>query len=241
MHCFCLNELVTKGTTSYKFSDGGQYCYEWFGYYTLTESLIWIVPILISVINMVSSQILRRSSHFLKAHSVSEQFYSASINVALMSFMNYGVMVLLVNFKIQAELPLPILQGYYPEFSVEWYRLVGAAMCVQMLMMIVNGHCVNLLYWLLYFSFRCWDRGCTCNSKKTKQLTQEEYEAKNMSPLQCIEYGYANQLVVVLLVMMYGPGMPIMYFIAFIYFIFTYISEKALVFYHYRKPAYFNE
>jgi len=48
----------------------------------------------------------------------------------LISFMNVAIIVLLVNLNVRKTLPIPILQGEYKEFSVEWYRLVGTNMCV---------------------------------------------------------------------------------------------------------------
>lgn len=47
-------------------------------------------------------------------------------------------------------------------------------------------------------------------------------------------------LVIVFMVMMYGPGMPIMYPIAFAKFLVTYWVEKFLLIYHHSKPLYFD-
>lgn len=56
-----------------------------------------------------------------------------------------------------------------------------------------------------------------------------------------MEYRYANILVVTLLVMTYGSGLPILYPIAALYFFTTYWVDKALIFYNYRKPLFFDE
>jgi hypothetical protein len=48
----------------------------------------------------------------------------------VVSFINAGIIVLLVNLSVGVKLPLPILQGKYGEFSVEWYRLVGSSLVV---------------------------------------------------------------------------------------------------------------
>lgn len=55
------------------------------------------------------------------------------------------------------------------------------------------------------------------------------------------ESKYANMLVVILMAMTYGPGIPIMYVIACFYFFIIYWKDKFMVFYNCRKPLYFDE
>jgi len=154
--------------------------------------------------------------------------------MAIISFLNIGVIVLLVNLKISKTIPLPILQGKYEEFSVEWYRLVGSSLCVQLIIMLLSNNFTNLFYWFLAFMRRCCDRSCRCSRKHTKKLSQGAYESVNFGGSMDIEYRYANMLVVIFLVMMYGPGIPIMYLIAAVYFFVTYWTEKLMIFYNYR-------
>jgi len=56
-----------------------------------------------------------------------------------------------------------------------------------------------------------------------------------------MEDKYATMLAIVFLVMMYSPGIPIMYAIAFVYFFITYWVDKFLFIHHYSKPLYFGE
>lgn len=46
-----------------------------------------------------------------------------------------------------------------------------------------------------------------------------------------MDYKYSNILVVVLLVMTYSAGIPVLYVIATIYFFVTYWVDKLLIFY----------
>ena len=88
---------------------------------------------------------------------------------------------------------------------------------------------------------RCRDRSCTCDYKKTKQVTQEDYDAINTGSELLMDYKFANILVVTLIVMTYGSGIPIMYPIAALYFFATYWTDKFLIYYHHRKPLFFDE
>jgi len=128
---------------------------------------------LIEVVNWVSKIALQKMSLFEKRHTVSDQNYSATINIAAISFLNVGVIVLLVNLKIQADISIiPIMQGNYSEFSVEWYRLVGASLCVQLGIMVVSDAITSCVWALKNFCGRCYDRKCSCDTKKTRKLTQ---------------------------------------------------------------------
>lgn len=88
---------------------------------------------------------------------------------------------------------------------------------------------------------RCLDRGCRLDSHHTKKLAQEDYEFINTGPDPNMDYRYANMLVVVYVVMMYGSGIPILYLVAAVFFFATYWVDKILILYHYRKPEMLDE
>lgn len=88
---------------------------------------------------------------------------------------------------------------------------------------------------------RCCDRKCRLDSRHTKQLAQEDYEALNTGPGPDMDYRYANMLVVTYVVMMYGSGIPILYLVAAVFFFATYWVDKILIFYHHRRPESHDE
>lgn len=87
---------------------------------------------------------------------------------------------------------------------------------------------------------RCWDRGCTCDEKKTKQLVQEDYEDKNTGAEFMFEFRYSNILTVLAVAFLYSGGLPILYPVAAIFFFITYWMDKCLLFHCYRKPVQFD-
>ena len=56
-----------------------------------------------------------------------------------------------------------------------------------------------------------------------------------------MEYKYSTILTVLFVTMMYSTGMPILYFIACLFFFTNYWTEKILFFYFYRKPENLDE
>ena len=64
-----------------------------------------------------------------------------------MQFINLAVVILLVNFKlelIEDEQMLfgfvPILNGDYDEFTVNWYYKIGATLCITLMINIFSPH-----------------------------------------------------------------------------------------------------
>lgn len=156
--------------------------------------------------------------------------------------MNMGIMVLLINMQLQHDLPVPVFKGRFDEFSVDWYRLVGSNMCIQLTLLVITNNVSNFVFALLGSFKRCLDRGCRCwGAWRTKKLTQEDYEKINTGDPVQWDYKFANLLTILFLTMLYGSGIPIMYIIAFVYFFVTYWVDKWLIFYNHRKPNEFGE
>lgn len=59
---------------------------------------------------------------------------------------NTAGVILLVNFHIDTDLKIPILDGNYNDFSIEWYKLVGSTICVQMIFMVFSPFICNLTF-----------------------------------------------------------------------------------------------
>ena len=114
--------------------------------YLLSNALILVVPLVISIKNYMSKVVLVLLSSFEKHQSQPEHIYKSAINMMICSILNTAGVILLVNFNIEKELPIPILQGSYKEFSVEWYSLVGSTICFQMVLMIFTPHLADFSF-----------------------------------------------------------------------------------------------
>lgn len=55
-----------------------------------------------------------------------------------------------------------------------------------------------------------------------------------------MEFRYSNILTVVLITMMFSPGLPLLYPIAFLFFLVTYFVDKYMLLRMYRKPVLFD-
>lgn len=66
--------------------------------------------------------------------------------MTIISFVNIGIVILVVNMNAGKHLKIPLLQGSYNTFTVDWYRVVGTNLCIQMALMIVTQHGANLMF-----------------------------------------------------------------------------------------------
>ena len=90
-----------------------------------------------------------------------------------------GLIILLVNARIsEIRLPafIPLFQGDYSDFTVEWYRVVGSTISFTMLINIVTPHVGAFIGIIISGIRRCWDRKCTCDMRRTRRRVQEDYE-----------------------------------------------------------------
>ena len=109
MTCFCKQEFYQNYRTSHVFEDGQKHCNDWFLLYSASQSLIYTVPLLISIVNMLSMNFMSWQASFKKPHSLSKEQIDSAFGQAWISFTNIGLLILLVNLKINYDLPVPIL------------------------------------------------------------------------------------------------------------------------------------
>ena len=72
-------------------------------------------------------------------------------------------------------------------------------------------HIVEFLKYILTSICRCCDRCCSCDKKQTRQIIQEDYEKVYTGPEFNLQIRYATIINLILLVFIYSPGMPVMY------------------------------
>ena len=136
--------------------------------------MIILVPFIIIVINFISKRILMRMTRFEKRQSKPQEVYASAFNMFVLSFLNSGIIILLINFRVDdmKDKGMPFLKGEYKKFSSEWYRLVGSTISLTVLFMILIPNIANMLMQLLNCMKRCCDRRCTMDMTRTRKLMQ---------------------------------------------------------------------
>ena len=153
MFCFCRSrfwDLIAEKKSPYEemrfeFDDGEQHCWNWFKDYSLSKSLLYLVPFSIIFVNWVSKTILRLMTKLYGYQSKPEEVLSSSVNMFLMSFINSGVVIQLVYFQwLPGSEKIPLMLAEYDSFSQEWYQEVGTTVVVTLMLMVLTPHFSNI-------------------------------------------------------------------------------------------------
>ena len=163
----------------------------------------------------------------------------------IIQFINTAVILLIINMRLNDGLIHSLLKllgmesfffdGDYVDFDTQWYNIVGITIFTTSL---INGLLPISALYLMVFGFlkRCWDRSCTCNSKKTKKLLQSEYEAVYIGSNIEYENRFSVLIAMIWVIMMFSTAMPILYLAGFILCFSIYWTDKALFVYYFRIP-----
>mmetsp|Transcript_16493 Transcript_16493/g.11841 ORF Transcript_16493/g.11841 Transcript_16493/m.11841 type:complete len:380 (+) Transcript_16493:1490-2629(+) len=239
MYCYCLEQfnLIGIAVDDIVFEDGQKYCLDWLSIYTLVNSFTYIISLGISTINVILKIILRWISKLERAHTKTQETYSAMLKLFLVQYINTGVVILLVNLNLGIYINwFPIFSGRYREFSVDWYRVVGSTLTLTMLINIFTPY-LSYYGWVSLNMFkRCCDRKCTCDRRKTKKVIQKDYENLYIGPEFMMEFRLSQVLTNTFVTLTYSAGIPVLYMVQFISLFITYWLDKLLFFSYYRKP-----
>ncbi len=82
---------------------------------------------------------------------------------------------------------------------------------------------------------RCFDR-CSSSNKISSRLTKNEYFKLYVGPEFSIGSRYAQILYTMFVVIIFSSGIPFLYVCCFLFFVFTYWTDKFLLLRFYRTP-----
>ena len=89
--------------------------------------------------------------------------------------------------------------------------------------------------------FRLLDRECSCKKEKTKAKTIQQYVNLYSGPEYALHFKYAAMLNVIFVTFMYGIAIPLLFPLAFLFFLISIIVERVALAYSYRKPPMFDD
>jgi hypothetical protein len=83
-----------------------------------------------------------------------------------MQFINIAVVIILVNFNIfdgsgeesKFIQEIPVLNGDFKDFTVEWYFRIGATLCITLAINIFSPHFTKIMISVYRQCLRCKDR-----------------------------------------------------------------------------------
>ena len=243
MFCYCQQQYNDMGYSvkDIVFTNGETYWSTWYTDYVSAILLVYVLAFTMQIINVVVKTILRLASKLEKRENKHEEVISNIFKMSLTQLINSAILLLIVNMKLEF-MPtwFPVFAGDYNDFSASWYTYVGSTIMIMMLFSIITPHIANFFLHFVRFTIRWFDRGWTRDVKRTKKIFQIDYETLYLGPEYLIEFRYSNMIVMVYLALLFGGGMPILYFFAAWIFCVTYWIDKITLLRIYRKPPRFG-
>ena len=129
----------------------------------------------------------------------------------------------------------------YATLGTGWYMYTGGMIAKNLVIEMFAPHITPLLFIIFYKGRLLYDRGCTCNKKRSKQLDQEQYEHYNMGPDFILDMRLAQIIALTWTTLMYSSGIPLLYLEAALCFGIMYWVDKFLIFRFYRTPKNFGQ
>ena len=172
--------------------------------------------------------------------------------VFITNFLNTGFLLMLANANL-VDQNIPILdiflRGPDPDFNIRWFTTVGEVLVSTMIINIFIDPATQFGMFMMRTVLRMLDSGILGKYEEnedgdiqvTKCLSKQQYIDKYSGPDYQMDVKYAALLNVVYVTMVFGVGIPILFPIALIYFVLTYLIEVATLYYSYRKPSSYDE
>lgn len=87
---------------------------------------------------------------------------------------------------------------------------------------------IEFLKYTIASLWRCCDRRCTGDRRRTKQIEQVDYEEVYIGPEFDLSVRYATAVSFVLFVLMYSAAMPVLYFCLPVFFGLCFLLDRCL-------------
>ncbi|EAR99806.2 transmembrane protein, putative (macronuclear) [Tetrahymena thermophila SB210] len=242
IECFCWQQEF-----QYKFQSSlSSICSDWYKNYLAQLAMPIAIVFALLFINYIIKQIYKTLSKFEKYKFINNQMNSTINKIFLFSFINSAFIVYLVNMEqsgyfsqfAQSQggfISQVLSSGQYISFNPEWYRNVGIIFTIGILSKAFSVPFGKLMIYV-YKKFIIWiDQKCTLDSNITRCKSNNQWIRIRKGPKFSIQYRYAQHLEVLFLMMTYGAGMPLLYLGVFLYFLFSFYTDKIMLFKFCRK------
>lgn len=249
-HCFCKNLLDKYGVdrlSEYKFPlDQGTHCEQWFTTYLIVLTVVGAVAGMIILGNVAVEGAVTFGAAMTRPINEQRILFNAIKAISWVQFINLGCVLLMINVSITIAdgafaLPGGLLQGDYEDFTCMWYVNVGTQIILAMVLEVGAPHFLPAWQRTLYGCRRSWDRGCSCDRRRSKKLIQSDYEELYIGPEFALNARFAQIVAVIWVTFMYSPALPVLFPLAAVNFTLIFWVDKYLLLRFYRTPKNYDE
>ncbi|KAL4487168.1 hypothetical protein ABPG72_017887 [Tetrahymena utriculariae] len=215
--CFCSNHFISDEES----------CSVIYQMTKLKRLFPYFIMLIVNIMCIISVKLIK---HFVKKYQVSDKISKEVTLFQILSLfkigINIGIFYVLNKFPLENGDESKPTFGNYVDFSPEWYRNVGMFFSIFYLIKIALYLFGNIMY-LTYRKIRLLvDRKCKKKKNKTFQKTNFDYINMHQGPEFEIANSYSEVFEYLCVSMFFGFGMPLFYFITFLFLIIHLNFEK---------------
>ena len=176
----------------------------------------------------------------------SEKLIYTSLAIFAAQFFNTALLITIVNANFSNssyQILRWLCEGNDPDFNQRWFVVVGNVITGSMFANIFMPLIEAIVSYVSLESLRCKDRGCSRKKNSlyaTQTTTVPGYIDLYAGPSYQMHFKYSMILNIIYVTMMYGVGMPVLFYYALVSFICLYLVEKFMLYYGYRKPPQYD-
>merc|ERR1719424_1750810 len=200
------------------------------------QALAVFSGLMVAALNFALKSIMGFLVHQERHASVSAETFSITWKLFIAQFTNTGILLLVVNANLHAgafgsvnpEAKNVIGDGNFDDFDAQWYKVVGAGMCLQVVSVAVSSIIPPFLMGAL--------NERKINKNKEYYSTTRGFEQLCVLPEFDLSLRVAQTLNIIWCVLFYSPGMPLLYCVGMFYCMMSYIADRTLLLWFCRKP-----
>jgi len=243
INCFCQQQVLNVGP-EFLFppydTEEKLVCQDWLVDNSLKIAKVIGAAAAVLVINQLLLLIYEFLVAFERHCTVTEVAQSQFWKLFLAQMVNTGLLVLLVNASLdlpEVLMPLRVLQigtGQFDELSVSWYISVGTGICLTIFMQVFSTTVPPLIMaFVVGPCLQCiFGRG---------EVVEARLQRIYQLPKWNLSLRMAQTLTVIFVICMYSGGMPILYFVGFVYSIVAFWLDKWCLLHGSSKPPAYNQ
>jgi hypothetical protein len=181
----------------------------------------------IVVMNQLLKQFIVRTTGWLHAHTKEAEMQSKATRVYLAQVMNTAILAALINSNLPVFADIRTAK-HFDHANFEWFAKVGAPMTKTMTVQFTVPWVLHVVFYYV-FKFKAWlgDKQAVTQNKLNQSREPNSWD---------IAAGYGEVLMAMTVTLLYGPGVPLLYWGAALGFTIRYWVDKWACLRVYRRP-----
>lgn len=250
--CFCFQQLVSVldstdiSSALSQLSNQEPQCNNFAVNYSIAVALTVVAAMTTVLINRVLKNVLKKLAINERHRTIDSEQGAIMIKIFIATYFNMAFVALLAFGKVDTlgsyGKDLQILQGDYPDFTVEWYPQVGTYMVLTFVFEIISPLLSVLAkYYIIYPLRRSMAYAAVVRMSSHKIAMQADLNALEVGNVFDASTHMAKCLALFFFAMTYSAGIPVLMPVCGLAFCLFFYIDRLLLCRFYQKPPKYGD